>query len=248
MPIYSSGGEIYHTEGSDILWSTTRRPVLLLPDEAVTLTSFDISFPHPTMDNAYALDVTIDPVFGTITTNCATYIGFIPGEWDSGLSSAIATLPAGANHFEVEVELSRIVEPTAYLGKTFPKSLAEGERTWLNGGSCEVERAGPLIRIFRFERSGNDICLRRKQSIKDIGNQGIWAPGNSQSTGGGGYQEGWTYGSDPRVWMANLIEQKSGGNVNKRRGEVNACSIVDNSNYASTWRGTVIITPGYIAP
>ena len=248
MPIYSSGGEIYQTEGSDILWSTTRRPVLLLPDQAVTLTNFDISFPHPTMDNAYALDVTIDPLFGTITTNCATYIGFIPGEWDSGLSSAVATLPAEANHFEVEVEMSRIVEPTAYLGNSFPKSLAEGERTWLNGGSCEVERAGPLIRIFRFERSGNSICLRRKQSIKDVGDQGIWAPGNSQSTGGGGYQEGWTYGSDPRVWMANLIEQKSGGSVHKRRGEANACSIVDNSNYASTWRGTVIITPGYIAP
>lgn len=248
MPVYNSAGEIYHTEGSDILWSTTRRPVILLPDEAITLTNFDISFPHPTMDNAYALDVTIDPVFGTITTNCASYIGFRPQEFDSGLSAAIATLPAGANHFEVEVEMTRIVNPTNYLGKAFPKSLAEGERTWLNGGSCQVERAGPLVRIFRFERSGNNICLRRKQSIKDAGDQGIWAPGNSQTTGSGGYQEGWTYGADPKMWMANLIQQKSGGNVNKRRGEVNACSIVDNSDYSSTWRGTVIITPGYIQP
>ncbi|HEV7345462.1 MAG TPA: hypothetical protein VGN60_07500 [Devosia sp.] len=247
MPVFGSGGTITQTEGSTVLWSTTRVPVQLVPGSATTLTNFDISYPHPAMDNAYGLDVTIDEMFGTIFTNCATYASIIPGEWES-LSAPVATLPVGVNHFEIEVELTRIVEPSTYVGKPFPKSLAEGQRTWLNGGSCELERAGPLIRIFRFERIGNSIYLRRKQSIKDAGNQGIWAPGNSQYTGVGGYQEGWTYGSDPRCWPAHLIEAKSGGNVNKRRGEANACSTVDNSNYASTWRGTVIITPGYIAP
>ncbi|HEV7345789.1 MAG TPA: hypothetical protein VGN60_09195 [Devosia sp.] len=248
MPVFRSAGEVYQTEGSRIVWSTTRAPALLVPGSVTTLTNFDISFPHPAMDSAYALDVTIDPTFGTTLTNCATWASMVPGEWDSGLSGPIALLPAGVNHFEIEVELSRVVEPSSYAGKSFPKSIAEGQRTWLNGGACELERAGPLIRIFRFERSGNGIYLRRKQSIKDAGNLGIWAPGNSQYTGAGGYQEGWTYTSDPRAWPAHLIETRSGGNVNKRRGEANACSIVDNSNYASTWRGTVIITPGHIKP
>lgn len=248
MPVFRSGGEVYHTEGSDLLWSTTRAPVLLVPGAATTLTNFDISYPHPTMDSMYGLDVTVDPLFGTTFTNCATWASMIPQEWDSGLSSPIATLPAGVNHFEIEVELTRIVEPSAYNGTPVGKSIAEGERTWLNGGSCEIERAGPLIRIFRFERSGDTICLRRKQSIHDAGNLGIWAAGNSQYTGSGGYREGWTYTGDNRAHPAYLLQVKTGGNINKRRGEVNACSIVDTSNYASTWRGTVIITPGHIKP
>lgn len=248
MPVFNSGNDIYHTEGSTVVWSTTRVPVLLVPGSATTLTNFDISFPHPAMDSMYGLDVTIDPLFGTTTTNCATWASFIPGEWDSGLSGPIATLPAGVNHFEVEVELTRVVEPSQYLGRSVAKSIAEGQRTWLNGASCEVERAGPLIRIFRFERSGNGIYLRRKQSIRNDGTLPIWAPGNSQHTGSGGYLEGWTYTTYPNAIPAYHLETRTGGSVNKRRGEDNACSIVDTSNFASTWRGTVIITPGYVKP
>ncbi len=245
MPVFRSGDEVYQTEGSEIIWSTTRAPVLLVPGQATTLSSFDIAFPDFVKDNAYGLDVST----GIVTrTGCATFSSIAPQEWDSGLGGPIATLPAGANHFEIEVELTRVFNPSTYLGVQFPKSLAEGHRTWLNGGSCEVERIGPIIRIFRFERSGNSIYLRRKQSVRDSGNQHIWTPGNTQYSGSGGYLEGWTYGSNPKAWPAFLLDAKAGGNINKRRGEVNACSLVDTTNFASVWRGTVIITPGHIKP
>lgn len=245
MTVFKSGGEIYHNEGSDIRWSTTRPPVLLIPGETATLSNFDISYPDFVKDNGYGLDYTSG---GVTRSSCASFASIVPQDWDSGLTGPVAILPADVNHFEIEVEMSRIVEPSTYIGKTIAKSLADGERTWLNGGSCEVEQMGPIYRIFRFERSGNGIYLRRKQSVEDAGNQGVWAPGNSQYTGAGGFQRGWTYGSNPNAWMSYLLDTRTGGNINKRRGDANGCSLVDTSNYSSLWRGTVIITPGHIKP
>ncbi len=246
MPVFRSGGEVYQTEGSQIIWSTTRAPVLLVPGSATVLSNFDVAFPDFSKDNAYGLDYSSS---GPVTiSGCASYASINPQEWDSGLSGPIATLPAGVNHFEIEVEMSRIVNPSTYLGASIPKSLPEGQRTWLNGGSCEVERIGPIIRIFRFERSGNGIYLRRKQSVKNAGNMGIWTPGNTQYTGAGGFLRGWTYGGNPNAWPAYLLDARTGGNINKRRGDANGCSLSDTSNYASTWRGSVIITPGHIKP
>ncbi len=245
MPVFKSGGEIYHTEGSDIRWSSTRPPVLLLPGYTTTLSSFDISYPDLAKDNAYGLDYVSSPI---AQTWCSSFASIIPQEWNSGLTGPIAILPSGVNHFEIEVELSRIVEPSTYIGKTIAKSLADGERTWLNGGSCEAERLGPIIRMFSFERSDDGIYLRRKQSVEDAGTKGYWAPGNSQTTGSGGILRGWTYGSNPNAWPAYLLDTRAGGSISKRRGEGNACSLVDTSDYSSLWRGTVFITPGHIKP
>lgn len=246
MPVFKTGGEVYQTEGSQIIWSTTRAPVLLLPGQSTTLTNFDIDFPDFSKDSAYGLDIQ-STQFGTVS-QCVTFASIRPQEWDSGLTGPIATLPAGVNHFEIDVELTRIITPSTYIGKSLGRALEDGQRTWLNGGSCEIERVGPIIRMFRFERSGTGIYLRRKQSVENAGNLGYWTPGNTQYTGAGGYLRGWTYTSDPAAWPAYLLDQRTGGSINKRRGEDNACSLVDTSNYFSRWRGNVIITPGHIKP
>lgn len=247
MPVFNDGSEIYHTEGSDIVWSTTRRPALLLPDEAVTLTNFDIAFPDFDKSNAYGFDIGSD-IFGGTVTSCASYASIDPQEWDSGLTD-VCDLPSSANYFEVEVVLSRIVDPSNYLGKAIPKLLKEGQPSQLDGAAALLEQVGPIARLVRFEKSGATVKMRRKQSVTDAGNQGIWTPGNATEYPGGGWREGWTYGGSPSAWPAYLIQTKGpSGAIDKRRNGGNACSLSDTSDYASTWRGTVIITPGYIQP
>jgi hypothetical protein len=248
MPVFNSGGDIVHSDGSDIVWSTTRRPALLLPDEAVTLINFDFAYPDFSKSNAYGFDIGTDG-FGATRTSCASYASINPQEWDSGLSF-VCNLPASANYFEVEVLLTRIVEPSTFLGEPIPKALKEGQKVLLDGGSAIIERIGPIVRLFRFEKSGAAVYLRRKQSVTDAGNQGIWTPGNAVYSGSGGKLEGFTYGGSPNAWPAYLLQAKGpGGSIHKERGAgADSCSLTDTSDFASTWRGTVIITPGYIEP
>ena len=45
-----------------------------------------------------------------------------------------------------------------------------------------------------------------------------------------------------------IIQSKGpGGNVAKYRGGPNGCSVNDNTDYSSTWSGTITVRPGYIA-
>ena len=242
MPVFRSGGDIVHTDGSRIVWSTSRQPAVLLPSAAVTLTNFDIAFPDLAKSNAYAFDL------GGGTSACMSMVTISPQQNTYG-PTAVATLPASANYFEVTVNLTRIVNPSTYLGEAIPKVIAEGQDVHLDGAAAVLERTGPLARIFWFERSGNTVNLYRKQSVTNAGQRVTWTSGNSIYYPGGGWREGWTHGGDANGWPAYMIETRSTGHIDKKRDStVNRCSLTDPTNYASTWRGTVTITPGYIAP
>jgi len=238
--VFGSNGNITATDGSRVVWSNTRRPVLLLTSSAVTLTSFDIAFPDLAKSNFYGFHSGTDP-FGFQFTACLSGVSLNPQEWDSGLSF-VCNLPAGSNYFETEITLSRIVTPSPYLDTAIPDVFGSGSRHMPDGNAAIVEAIGPIIRMFSFERSGNAVYLRRKQSVTDAGQQVPWRPGNNAEA------VGWTYGGNPNAWPAYRIQAKNGGSIWKRRGQENACSLADPTNYASTWRGTVTITPGYIAP
>lgn len=242
MGVFGDGTNITHVDGSRVVWSTTRRPALLLPDSAVTLTNFDIAYPDLAKSNAYGFTYVTSPI---MLTACTSFVSVNPQEWDSG-QSFVCNLPAGANYFEVEMTISRIVTPSTWLGMAIPGLLGSG-KAMPDGNSALIEGIGPLLRMFAFERSGNAVYLRRKQSVADNGGPTVpWNSPNDNNSGSGGYRAGFTYGGNPNAWPAYAIQQKSGGNVAKRRGEANACSLVDPTNYASTWRGTVTVTPGYI--
>lgn len=246
MPVFYDGTNVIHSDGSRIVWATNRRPANLLPSAAVVLTNFDIAFPDFAKSNAYGFDIGED-FFGTVKTTCASYTSIDPQSWDSG-QTLVCTVPASSNYFEVRINMSRVFTPSTYMGVSIPMEIAENVDVLLDGGSVILERIGPLVRIARFEKVGNSIYLRRKQSVYNAGNVVPWVPGNAVYTGSGGKQEGWTYGGSPNAWPSYLIQANGpGGTIHKERG-TGACSLVDPTNYASTWRGTVTITPGYIKP
>jgi hypothetical protein len=247
VPVFNDAlGNIIHTEGSRVVWSTTRRPALLLHEQAVTLSNFDISFPDFAKSNCYGFAYATDMI-GFDFSSCVSMISLNPQEYDSGLSF-VCNLPAGANYFETEITLSRVVAPSTFLDKPIPDVFGSGARHMPDGNSAIVEAIGPMVRMFSFERSGNAVYLRRKQSITNAGPQVQFNSGNNNNGSGGGFRAGWTYGGDPNAWPAYRIDSRNSGGIDKRRGSGNQCSLSDPTNYASTWRGAVTITPGHIKP
>ncbi len=244
MSVFNSGVEIYHTEGSRNVWSTTRRPVLLLHANRTVLNDLDFAWPDLAKANAYAYAHWNQGGFTSFAA--ASFITAVPQSWDSGLT-AVATIPAGCNYFQLEVNLARITTPSLWLQQTIPMLLRPDRWQTLDGASAVAERFGPLVRIFRFERVGNTIYLRRKQSVVNAGARFPWNPDNSPTfPGSGGQRPGWTWGgtNGNLGHAASMRASTSAANCN--RGQSNQVTVADNTNYASTWRGTVIITPGYI--
>lgn len=244
MPVFGDGTGITHTDGSRIVWSTSRRPAILVPSATVTLTNFDIYYPDFSKSNAYGFTFVTTPV---ALTACTSFTSINAQEWDSGLSF-VCNLPPSSNYFEIEAEFSRITTPSTYMDQVIPILIGSGG-LMPDGNSLICEGIGPIVRMFSFERSGNTVQLRRKQSVTDNGGPSVpWNSPNNNDTSIGGYRAGFTYGGNPNAWPAWSIEQKSGGAIAKRRGESNACSLTDTSDYTSLYRGTVTVTPGYIAP
>lgn len=234
---------IYHTSGSRVVWSTTSRPVLLLPSARVTIPSIDISWPHFATANIYGYSQAT--VGGFDSYAASSYISVVPQEWDSGLS-LVANLPSGANYFQVDLNFSRIVAPQQWLQTTIPTMLAQGQWQTLDGASAIAERIGPMVRMFSFERSGNSVYLRRKQSVINAGEQVAWLSGNNPVGGGGAQRSGWTWGGTlgNLGHAASLRDQRFTSFSN--RGQSNMAAIDDNTNFSSTWRAAIVITPGYI--
>lgn len=237
MPVFGSGGSITHTEGSRVVWSATRAPAKLL-DAEIVVSNFDVAFPDLSKNNAYGFN---RATAGIVREACTSWATIVPQSWDSGLS-LVTTIPAACNYFEVQLNLTRIVEPSTYLGAAIPKTIPEGQWMTLNGRGAVIERFGPVARIFRFERVGNSIYLRRKQSVTNAGQRVPWESGNNVTV------PGFTHGGNANGWIAAQLENKilASSSNNRRRGDPGECSLIDITNYASTWRGTLRINAGYL--
>lgn len=171
----------------------------------------------------------------------------------------IGSVPAGTDYIDVRVRLSNTVVPSPIMEVPIFPILQTDQWTNLPGGSCPIELRSPLSRLFEFKRVGNDVYLRRYQSVYR-GQQIPWIPGNNDDR-----TSGWTYGASAANTAAYLPSTISSGgsmkidlgrlayqleykpddtNGNKRRFGTNACSLVDTSNYRSVWSGDLIIRPG----
>lgn len=246
--LYPKEGHIYLENGGYRTWSSDGRPVNLLPIASRITQPLTVAFPDFTKRNAYALDVYIDPMFGDTTTSCGSWSTIIPQEWSSG-NTVLAPLPEGCNFVDVRVTLNRTKNPDIVTVHA-PINILPTQQTFLPGGSALCERAPIWKRAFHIVISGSNIVLWRQQSVYDGPNGINWADGNSQYTSNGGYREGFTYGGGSGAQnghLAKIIQGKSGGSVNKRRGESNGCSLNDNTDHSSTWTGSVQLWPGYIA-
>lgn len=243
----ATGGIFVEGPTGNLVWSTERAPVNLLPESAwITLSGYAISFPDFAKGGGYGYVRYIDP-FGFESDGCITGLTLLPQSWDSG-PTTIGTVPTGCNYIDVRVNLTRTKSPPNILGVPVSNSLPNAE-TVLAGGWCLVESEFSWSRTFEIYLSGTNVLLRRKQSVRtaQAGENPTWTTNFNVN--------GWSHFGGTGAANGALvgqIDEKSGalgGGGSRRRDGANACSMnTSGFDFSSVYTGTITIRPGYIKP
>lgn len=255
-------GRIYPTpdhhirfdDNGERIWSSDGPPVNLLPEADWLTGPLTVAFPDFVKRNAYYVG---NPATGT-GTFCMSAITAIPGDWGPAGAGVynlpdivLGSVPAGVNYLDVRVTLARTKNPSGFMAFSVPSLIPAGEN-YLPGGSCQCEWVSLWRRLFEIVLVGQDVVLRRYQSLANNGQSFDWLSGNSDKIDTGAIRSGWTYGggSSASIGTAVAIRDRkirveSPANKDRATG---ACSTADNTNYASTFAGSFKIRPGYIKP
>ena len=251
-----AGGHIELVHGGHRVWSSDGAPVNLMPPTTWLTKSVTIQYPSFEKRNAYAFDIYTIPVVNIVQTACVSYSTILPGEWGHDKASpytladaTLGTVPAGCNYLDVTVKLSRTKAPPTFIAFDAPVMISSEETPGAgNSFKCEFI-PGLYVRGFDVRLVGQNVVLRRYQSVTANDNGIEWTPGNAVYYPSGGKREGWTYGGGAgaqNAHLAAIIQSKQGGNVNKERGGSNQCSLTDTKDYSATYAGTITVRPGYI--
>lgn len=272
--VYSDAGDIIvEGDGGRIVGSLARRPAVLLPEASwITLSGKQIAFPDFRKTQVYGYNIghTSVPfdwrVDACVTGACMPWQEWGPngvgaGTFTNNLAQEVmGTVPVGVNYLDIRVALTRTKNPSRYLGSAVDGAagfdvpmLLSPNQVLAEGGSALVEAIGPFRRMFWIGLVGNNIVLRRYQSVCEP--HPSTYPGSWTGTAHG---VGWSHhggaGSDKPnlVWEIARNQVSDSGVFSNtgqcRRGGPQACSLVDNSDFSSTYTGTITIRPGYIAP
>lgn len=259
-----SSNRIYAERAGRVILDTDKPMLNLVPDAKITLDPYSISFPDFWKGSIYYQWRSTAGGFDSFA--CQTWVGLVEQEWGPSAPSPytltdipVGTVPSGTNYLEIWVNLTRTVSPGNILDLPLSSSFPENRRVKLDGLSCVLEEFGGVARQFEFVLSGTSVSLRRRQSVNKNG--GIVQPPVSRVNPSGGlgnvtyFYPGTNAPVDAAKFATHgqLIDQKgpSGGDTHrpagKEQGSANntPCSMnMSGISYASTWTGTIEITPG----
>lgn len=244
-----------------LIWASDAVPVALFPaSTTISVSSQAFSFPDFQKSNYmrwYFNQITI-PI--TITTSeWISYGTVLPGEYGPDKSGVyeladiyLGAVPAATNFLEVQARFSRTATPDQFFHQPFLVDVKLGQWTSLDGGCAMLESRGDIVRrIVQIARVGNNIYLRRRQSVK-AGTWGGFSPlksGAQTWTSGSNtaWRNVWTHGGDSTGWPAWQIQKgNDGSTTNRARGSIDAPSTTDSSNFSSGWTVDLEIRPGYV--
>ena len=255
-----SSGVMTITKDDRLVFSTDRPLLNLIPNSAIVLNDYDISFPafwhgtvyHKLFDSSGPLNDLM---------GCASFTGFVEQEWGPGEASPntlsdiiVGTVPDGTDYLDVMVNLTNTVVPAGWLDLTMKTNFPAGETVKLEGGSCLIEFFPGMRRLFEFVLDGTDVVLRRYQSITANGDVNRFYNNTSANMSPHyiGFVDGTNAAQDgvKKAIRGAIIQLKGmsayAGNQNDYNpGGSQDCSQTSPS-YASTWSGDIVITPGRI--
>lgn len=241
-----------------VVWDTGLKSLQMVPAAAVSLAGVSVVFPDFVKGWAYYYSYGGDlfPV-----SVCDVFATALPNEWGPGRAidlpqTLLGTVPAETDHLDVQVRLTRTVNPSAWLGTTILVKPQVGEWFSAPEGTCVVESLKWLQRMFVVVRDGTDVYLRRYQSVERLPepfpnpwNNGMfpWIVSNAEFAPNGAKNRGWLYGGGTNahlgIALAKISSKGAVGGDNKNLSGDNACSLADPTNFSSTYSVDFLITP-----
>lgn len=246
---YADGAALRILDGGHTVWDTGRKSLQMLPDAAIS-TTLNVTFPD--LQKGWAYYYSHGGNFFTVAV-CDVIATALPREWGPGRTidlpqTLLGTVPAGTDAIDVQLRLTRTVNPSALLTQTIMVKPQQGQWFVAPDGTCVLESFKWFQRMFVVVRDGTSVYLRRYQSVKRYASPIFpWITGNAEFNGAGGKNRGWLYGggTDAQLGipLSKISTKDSGGSVNKNLSGDNACSRSDPTNYTSTYSVDFLITP-----
>ncbi len=243
-----------------VVFSTEGSPVNLLP-MLYSFTGQVLTFPDPPKDYVYGWRGRDDRGFNPApdepdshaqTNSCRTWFTRTPQEYES--STTLMAAPAGADVFFGMVQFTQTTAPThTWYGVTLIPMQKTGESIpWY--GSGMMEQALGLTRLMHLVVEGGNLVMVAQQSVGPavggaVHEWGDYPAGNIFSTAGDNEGGNFVVGTTPGLivwWSSASPYSKSGSRVintdgnpadyiDKQRGQGDACSITDPTNYESVY-------------
>ncbi|WP_127142831.1 hypothetical protein [Pelagibacterium montanilacus] len=275
-----TGDVFVAADDASLVWSTLRAPVNLLAEgDWLTIEGQEIAFPDFAKfinyghQRAFNPPPSSNPWAPSFSGDTCQTITMIEPEERVLEEISLGEVPSGISYLDVRINITRTKAPHPYLNDPVPPLVADGEWVHLPGGSCLVEATAIWRRLFEVVLDGNQVKLRRYQSVAPVtdeeesihfnrGYSGLSGAGQDPWGQSSYTRWGWTFGSSDwqsgtRLGHAAAHIQTKEFSTNPGHGvpgyggkhirRTNRCSI-DNSahDFSSTYAGTIVIRPGYI--
>lgn len=228
------GSKMVITQGARTAFTTDGTLVNLLPPAYDIATGpVDLGWPGFTKDCAYFYQGFND---GTTTAEFAqSFTSIPPQEWSNAAAPIVlGNVPSHQVDFiDVQVNLSRIVNPSIMYNAQVPKVLPEG--VWMDmSGTAIVEMAFGMGRLFDVVIEAGQVRVILRQSFMAAPN--AWKTSDGGDIRDGGY--GWSFNGQrgmpvqeiavfPRSMVANRTRMRLGSNH---------LAYSDASDFSSVWR------------
>lgn len=220
------------------VWGTDEPPVQLVRDAWQEI-PISIEFPDFPKDIAYWFQRASDG-FGGWAYYGTSFVKMLPQELtlpDIVLGQVPSSL---VNYVDWRVNLNWAKKPSNVIGLPVSSSVAEGKEVDLRGGSALLEYSMAYCRMVHIRLEGRDIVLSRRQSSSHDDAIGSWRT-NVQDYG-------WTYGISR---LGAIVSYRGQSTINRGqylwgayRNGSNSAPMNDNTDYSSTWTGTLYVKPG----
>lgn len=228
------GNKMVITQGARTAFTTDGTLVNLLPPAHDIVTgAIDLTWPTFTKDCAYFYQGFND---GTTAAEFAqSFTSIPPQEWNNASSPVVlGTVPSPQVDFiDVQVNLSRIVNPSIMYNAQVPKVLPEG--VWMDlSGSAIVEMAFGMARMFDVVIQAGQVQVILRQSFMAAPN--AWWTQNGGDIMDGGY--GWSFNGQRGmpVQEIDVFPRRTVLNRSRMRLGSNHLAYSDASNFSSVWR------------
>lgn len=255
-----TAGRILIEKDTVPIFDTDAFPLQFFPIANEITSSVTITFPDFVHANAYGFARGAVGA-STFANGCQSFVTLPYQNWGPSTLSpppdytltpqVVGTVPGNTDLMLIRVNLTRTTNPSQINGNTIPVTFDAGQWVQVDGGAMIVEELPPMVRMIKFTLSPTlngdgtrNVLMERHQSVSKR-RYNYWRMDDNPDV------SGWTYGGTRGLYghiVASIQSKENNflplGSSALARGQPDACSLVDPTNYSSVFTGNIRIIPG----